>query len=85
MAVFGRVTRPTGLPTAINQLDSEKGAHDDIQKTEKGAHAGSDSAIIDPQTEKRVVRKMDLRVVPLVSALCTFSPHFLFNVLLSMS
>ncbi|KAL9045143.1 MAG: hypothetical protein Q9214_001772, partial [Letrouitia sp. 1 TL-2023] len=69
MAVFSRVTRPTDLPTAINQHDSEKSADDDIQTTEKGAHAGSNSSIVDPQTEKSVVRKMDLHVVPLVSAL----------------
>lgn len=57
-----------GLPPARSFVDPEKAPSAD--KLE-GAPIGTHLVSIDPEEEKRVVRKLDWHVPPLVSFLCT--------------
>ena len=67
-------------PTAVDlaNLDAEK--HDvDTANVEHADTANTAEQhghhFIDPALERRVVRKMDLRLVPLVTVLCTILKH----------
>ena len=60
-------SRPTQPP-----VDPEKGTADERDVAEGGAQQHR----VDPSIEKRVVRKLDLTVTPLVAGLCKCSKTF---------
>ena len=73
MRIWSKVER-SAPPTATDLAD-EKRASSFQSDPEKSTHGLSDQEVphshhVDPDLEKRVIRKMDWRVVPLVAALC---------------
>ena len=57
--------RDNGAPAAPDSsIDAEKVVSDNLEESGGGQHK------MDPELEKRVVRKLDWRVPPLVSGLC---------------
>ena len=67
---MGLFTKPS--PTAIDPVEDEKnvGLDHSSDEIERAGHRPPDNAHhIHPDIEKRVIRKMDLRIVSLVTAL----------------
>ena len=57
-------------PSPITEVDDKKtGLNMDLESNSIRTYH------IDPELERKVIRKMDLRVVPLVSALCASCLH----------
>lgn len=58
--------------SATNQLDDAEKAYD--VQVENSTGGGVQQQFIDPVAEKKVIRKLDFHVIPLVMALCTSRP-----------
>lgn len=76
MGIFGGKAASTG-PTAIDlaNMDPARDAEKHLEGASNVENPNTladhgDGHIVDPAMERRVIRKMDLRLVPLVSALC---------------
>ena len=64
---MGILSRKAPPPTAVDLGDPEKSDKEvQLEKNTVGAHARR----IDPELERRVVRKLDWHVPPLVAFLC---------------
>lgn len=77
---MGFLSRQDPVPTAVDQSDASTPSaqpSSDPEKTTKhvqveSAASGPRAQGIDPAVERRVVRKLDWRVPPLVAFLCEF-------------
>lgn len=80
LSKFERAPPPTVIDYVgeAAPIDEEK-AHAELQKGSKVPEQQQHH--VDPKTEKRVVRKLDLRVTPLVTALCVFLRYFHHRIL----
>ena len=72
---LGRPAAPTATDPVQPPVDEEKAtrAADDDTSLPGGHHQ------VSPEIERRVVRKLDQRLVPLVAVLCTSSSDLKFN------
>lgn len=61
-------------PVFKDGVEEYRSEGDSEKQIESGAHV-SEHADFDPALERRVVRKLDWHVVPLVFALCMLSIH----------
>ena len=84
MGLWKKVER-SAPPTTTDYVegDDEKSSSADVEKYGQSSDMKEDGPQphhVHPDIEKRVVRKLDYRVVPLVSALCLFSTiHFVLK------
>lgn len=64
MGLFNDKFSPTGTQSSLPPGKGQGEANDKVD------HVSQDHLTIDPEVQKRVVRKLDTHVVPLVMALC---------------
>lgn len=75
MGLWTKVERPAP-PTTTDYVE----AGEDVEKSGQSLDSRGDGQPhhVHPEIEKNLVRKMDFRIVPLVTALCSSSPISLY-------
>ena len=82
MGLFSKKAGPTVSASTPNEpvtsrrsssLTAQGDVEHEAAREKNGSHGQPDSNVIDPAVEKRVVRKFDTHVTPLVAFLCKFS------------